>query len=376
MGLKGVGCALVGRDTADTDQSAALALYALGTAVDVLVTSDPHDTDLDGFVTAGLKKFNDEMGKSTCVKGLWTSEMQANVGDLRATFRSLYYLQRSLRRLIEAADTSAVTVQHVEAYMQTLYDVLNEGMRVVPWPTDPDTTKMRQVTERVGDAITVLQRGAQAYEDFQERRYSRGFVEMLAMGRTAGVTLPESLVRWGPFLADVAQAKSADELESAVNSILAPVGTFREKRTQDAWTTSIASYAGVRGGLEGPLAGERKTEWFGAPSALVGMEVSYGLGDQSVGLLVSVIDVGAYLNYGFSGDQDLENRTEVTLDQVFTPGVFLTLGISKRYPLSFALGGSILQNRRQIVDSEGSSKPKNMWQLSFLIGLDVPLVTF
>lgn len=65
--------------------------------------------------------------------------------------------------------------------------------------------------------------------------------------------MPESVVRGLVLAAEVASAQSAEQVRSALEAVVAPVGSWRMKRRRPM--VSVGALVGVGGGAEWTLAG-------------------------------------------------------------------------------------------------------------------------
>ena len=166
--------------------------------------------------------------------------------------------------------------------------------------------------------------------------------------------LPDSLqgvLRLGVLATKVAQASTADEVQSALASGLDPVGSYLDKRTDPGprmiqrgdgsrkkagYLTILNGYVGLAGGTY--LSTEKGESPQGVfwPTATIGPELGIRTGGKvipNVGLHVELLDLGNLLQA-----RAADATATATLPEVFTPGAHLTLGLG-RSPFVLEAGG-------------------------------------
>ncbi|MGC3999508.1 MAG: hypothetical protein QM767_19535 [Anaeromyxobacter sp.] len=197
--------------------------------------------------------------------------------------------------------------------------------------------------------------------------------------------LPEPVRQAVPFIAQLAQAKSADEARAVIEAAAVPAGAYRDRYRKPV--VALGSFVGVSGGAEAvKLHG---TEWSGVagPFAPVGLTATWPRcgGACHLGVMVSVLNVGALVSTRFQADtstsggetKTVGNDTTVEWANVLTPGVFGTVGIG-RSPFTLGAGLQVLPARQvEITDGSGtrSSTTPAVQGLVFL-GVDVPIFAF
>jgi len=189
------------------------------------------------------------------------------------------------------------------------------------------------------------------------------------------------------FLAQVAQAHSADEVSNILQAAAVPVGTYKLKFRKPMF--AINAIVGVS--LGGEILSLNKTSKSGAfgPFAPIGIHATVPFGNHwmNVGGFLSVVNVGTLVTARFQSDSGIgDDGTKKTVDtaptvdflNLLSPGLFLTMGIA-RSPLMVGVGAQVIPARTiEVVD-------KNMMQTTttipavqvlFIAGLDVPIFTF
>jgi hypothetical protein len=186
--------------------------------------------------------------------------------------------------------------------------------------------------------------------------------------------------------AALADASSSEGVRHALEAWADPVGSFRERRRSGAVRVSVVSYVGVAGGVEWvqdvvpdmSVKGE-----FAGMFVPVGLELSFGLGDASLGIMASMLNVGTLASLRLGG-LDAETATdtlavssepEFGLQHIFAPGVWVTLGITGRYPVAIGFGVEYAPNLRA-VEGDAGTVERNALRVVGFIGVDLTLFRF
>lgn len=134
--------------------------------------------------------------------------------------------------------------------------------------------------------------------------------------------------------ADVSTAKEAADITNVLTKYALPPASYRTKR-EKKFSIMLNAYAGVGGGYF-----HRTDTASIVLSAPIGIEFSTrGLNRKgSFSLLVTPIDIGNVINYQLVGDKSVEDKSIFRFSNIYSPGVFLVFGLSKRHPFSFGIG--------------------------------------
>lgn len=289
-------------------------------------------------------------------------------------------------------------------------DVIRDGTQAVTaiasaWPTEGYTDRVRKAcsylepASAAGSALLQEDYGTAASEvsilfaQFVQDRFvvAANERDLDAMRMLGKVT---------PFLAEVANAKSSNEVATTLESAAAPVGSYKLKYQRP--TVSINAFVGGLGGTElmrTPAVGGANAETTRSPMiagfAPVGIHATLPFDPSEsggysfhVGALVSVIDVGALTTARFTTEvntsPDATQRTSaspnVGVGQIFSPGVYLTLGLFKT-PLLIGGGASLGPGLRTVdttTKSTGAVESDNIStvRIGGFVAMDLTLLPF
>jgi hypothetical protein len=273
--------------------------------------------------------------------------------------------------------------------------------------TASNTDKLKQdILDR--DNLIKIQHGLQLaeyagniYFDVSTNNYGSAIFNVVAI---LDATLKQNFrfrqefLKYGTFIGNVAQAKSSDEVESAIDAAVLPVGSSRIKK-QSAFNISINSYLGLYGGAENfkvvlPGNGDSngKDNW--KPTlgitAPIGVALSWGLysykssqkikEEGSISLFVPLIDIGAFVNFRLE-DENTALLPEVSLSNIIAPGAYLIYGFPNA-PFSIGGGLQLSPSLRKITKANATVDPNNppvanidkgnAYRFSVFFAVDIP----
>ncbi|CAA9201529.1 hypothetical protein [Flavobacterium collinsii] len=191
--------------------------------------------------------------------------------------------------------------------------------------------------------------------------------------------------KYTSFIANCLDAKTKDELIAALETSANPVGSYRIKRNS-TFNISLNAYAGGFAGTN-----FEKTQIFGftAPAGIylgwgnLGKEPCKGSTDKSTilekvngksfGIFVSLIDVGAVTAFRLKDSKT--EMADVSWDNVFAPGAYLTYGFGK-CPISLNLGGQMGPELKSIAEDGTPNFVEKEWFWRASIVIDISLFDF
>lgn len=184
------------------------------------------------------------------------------------------------------------------------------------------------------------------------------------------------LLKYGSFLAAVANAQNSDEVKEAIKAVVLPAGSSSIKRNSSC-NISLNAYVGgafVFKGKDDESDVNKARVW-----APIGLAFSKGkiefLFIRSFTLFASIIDIGAVTAFRFK-DESAEEIPKFTLKNLVSPGLHAVLGI-KNSPISFGVGYQRLPQLRKInLGGDNKIITDNTWKWNVFIGVDIPLLNF
>lgn len=282
-----------------------------------------------------------------------------------------------------------VNLTRAAAALRATVSLINAVMPVAC--ADPSVATMMALPGRMAELLLAIGRGNLPLIVVETARV------MAAVSLSFG--LPESVVRGLSLAAEVASAQTAEQVRAALDSVIAPVGTWRLKRRRVMF--SLGALVGAGGGMELTLPGAGVIN----PSPLgyvsltgaVGLDASFPAGSSTLGGFLSVIDVGGLLSLPTGNleatvlNEDGTTRTSifdvsprVSPEQVLSPGLYFRWGIFNS-PLVLALGASVtplahrIQETRVAPQGMGAmavSRDVSVFRAGAFLSVDVTLLPF
>jgi hypothetical protein len=195
----------------------------------------------------------------------------------------------------------------------------------------------------------------------------------------------DKILRYGSFMATVAQAKSPDDVEAAIEAVALPTGSARIKR-ETMFNVALNAYSGFYIGHEDvkfSLQNGRFLNSYGI-TAPIGITINWGSnrflgmpahreGHFSHSVFFTAVDIGAIASFRFV-DDTTKTLSKIELRDIISPGIFYSMGIPKT-PLSVNLGYQITPYLRGVSSSSSNFK-SSFSRFSISLCVDIPLLNF
>lgn len=213
--------------------------------------------------------------------------------------------------------------------------------------------------------------------DVKGRKYASavlGVVQLIGAYIPNG-DLEAKLLKYGTFIATVAEAETAEEVEAAIEAAVLPAGSARIKK-ESVLNLSIQSYLGLNY-LDVPdqsnLARIKGKLGVYAPVGISG-SAGFKLLQQrwSLSAFVSVFDVGGIAAFRFV-EADSAIKGDITAGNIFSPGLNVALGLPK-VPIAIGAGYQAGPRLQRINEGVPELSENNAaWGLHYFIVVDIPL---
>jgi len=272
---------------------------------------------------------------------------------------------------------------YYKLYMSAI-DLLEHGISFIDLPLVDLGAATEALIKRQGARwIMVTRNAGELYVDVRTQNYSSAVINTVSIldavfADSLNSDLRQHILRYGTFMANVATAKNSDEVKTAIESIALPAGSASIKK-KTRFNIALNAYVGGFWGNE-YLGDKIGTKWNSITgiAAPVGITVSKPLHwpfrDGSLSAFVSLIDVGAFASYRLN-DDSTANLPEVTLQNIFAPGIGVAYGFPKMpvsLGYSFQLGPALREINPEAATQ--SDRMNKRWQ--FFIAVDIPLINF
>jgi hypothetical protein len=253
------------------------------------------------------------------------------------------------------------------------------------------TTAIDEVSQRLDAFVSIV-------GDVKAKAYPAAIGETIAFLHSYGNQAKSDpalafLEQAGPFIADVASAKTATDTETALQTYALPAGSYTQKQ-REAFSVTLNGYFGITtgaetllGGLQGT--GTARTRWHLGFAAPVGLDFNWGQnlpesvdtsGAEKNGgffqtgawsLFVPVVDVGAVASWrlGSGGGQ----VSSVTWSNIVAPGLYVVWA-KKGSPFSIMFGAQYGPELTKVSTGGGNTIERAALQFpSIQFTFDIPI---
>jgi hypothetical protein len=292
--------------------------------------------------------------------------------EAKAVVRSLAELRSVAQQLRALASNAADYAQSVARLRREAFSAVFATLSTL---REPLATALRLDAEHLAKWTTAIERIGRR---LLERDYAGAVLLALRTLATAD-PVPRSVAQLIALAADVAEAEDASDVTAALDAIAEPVGSWRRKH--DTAGISLTGMVGIEGSFELGLAdaNDPVRDGFGfAPKLAIGVDFHFPIpdGDFRVSLFVPIVDVGnvvsvRFADLGSDSVAETEVLPDVTYAQLFSPGLYATLGLG-RTPLVVGLGASYVPALRT---AEGSDTRTSVLRFGLFLAVDTTLLS-
>jgi len=244
----------------------------------------------------------------------------------------------------------------------------------------------KQYTQAVNDALDIL---TQVHDLTKENTAAVAVQVPGAMDKKTALDklleFAQKVKPYALFMANVADAKSSDDVKAALESVILPVGSSSIKKNTH-FNLSIQSYLGafaVTSHLS--KAAGTWSDKFGV-TAPIGLSLTPGFLSWnrwgSLSLFAELFDLGAIVDYQLKADSTVgsngantavvSKNYSIKLGQIVSPGVYAVYGAGGNLPLAFGFGGQYGPGLSKIDAGTKTVLNNPGWRWNFFLTVDLP----
>lgn len=189
----------------------------------------------------------------------------------------------------------------------------------------------------------------------------------------------ECYLKYGPFIAAVAEAQNANDVKNAISAFALPVGSSRLKK-EHRFSWGLNSYVGLYYSWNSNHTGNNLPRNERGITAPLGIAANWKLPNRlgSISAYGGIIDIGAIFSYKVNTDNSVQSQIE--FGQLLSPSLGLVYGLfmAKKYNIPISIGynyqwGPRLKN----IDKSGNSVLSALTtRHNLFIAIDIPLLNF
>jgi hypothetical protein len=310
------------------------------------------------------KKFYDESNNKFKNK-----EFDNFKDDLKSFVIMLRTIEQNTNTLINKPDKN---INDYETYLDNLDNTLSNTYSLLG-KYFLDSSEVIKI-QKLLDTIHIYRSYTfDIYKSITNRTYSKILPVVLKMFATQINSIVDSssfkkeLIRYTTLYVDITNAKSQEELNSAIYKSVHNSGGYLRKMSED-FTISVNSYPGFFVGHEKI----NSSPFIFTPGFTVPLGVNFQFAHH-YGIFMQVFDIAAAVNYRVNSEGTTSLPEEVTFKQVFSPGAFLSFNFTSTFPLTLNLGVYVTPSLRKIDSSGLTLDQSKSVRLGFNISYDVPL---
>ena len=321
-------------------------------------------------------------------EGKALEELSTAIARLDTDLRRLVVAVDQVKVAIAAAKDDPTKFQATIVLAHAVVELVRTAGDIVPASVFPGHDAGKQ---KLADLLAIVDEIVDATAAAIEGDYATTFTRVatstsLMASHGLGKALPDGLGKYGPFLAEVATAKTPDDVERALDAAAAPVGGGLAKRGSGRRTIALTAYLGWQLGSEytpvsnGNTVSGTQTGVF----APVGVDVTWGVCKKlSLGLMFSAIDLGALASWrtsdpvpaggAIADGSKVETSPEIGFREVLSPGLYGVLGIDR---FALGVGASMSPQLREITKDGMLVEHDSALRVGVFVAIDVTLFPF
>lgn len=265
------------------------------------------------------------------------------------------------------------TVDNYLTGIDGLFEATSEFLEKI---SEKDTTLVpKAIVKDMKKLTNTMKYGVDIFNNLEEKNYgSLIFNVTILLDNYMGdeFKFKDELIKYGTFMATVAQAENSDQIAAAIETAALPSGSSSIKR-KSSFNVSLNAYVGWFGGSEKIVDSGEESFVTGLTSP-IGVAVSWGrieLGIiQGFTLFASIIDIGAITTYRFDDNNDAQDLPELSFENIIAPGIHGYINF-RNSPLSLGGGYQLGPSTREI---NGVNESIRRWHIT--LAVDIPLMNF
>lgn len=146
--------------------------------------------------------------------------------------RALEEVDRLARKAEQAKEDSSAQITNNQYFQvaEATLDAMTSLVQISLGVSDDDATCEKGKRECIAASLMAATEVAAAAEATSRGDYQAALVSIFAFATRVGADIPDPLLKYGGFLADLVAAKTSEDVEKALKAVAAPVGSYKVKR--------------------------------------------------------------------------------------------------------------------------------------------------
>tara|TARA_R110000868_G_scaffold235273_8_gene489141 strand:+ start:48167 stop:50134 length:1968 start_codon:yes stop_codon:yes gene_type:complete len=317
------------------------------------------------------------------------NDLKTIVRDFNSKIQTLSVSLKTIQKITESGDK--LTIEQFYTYSNEIIEILDviESFKKI----DPNLP-----TQSLNELLYFADKANSIINNLSAKNYASLVMDVTIVLDSLNIPLNDQFLKYGTFIANVAEAESSEQVKAAIETAVLPVGSSQIKRNAK-FSISINSYVGlsmfnqsyvidsIASDSASKLASLEYDNFLTFDSfglhAPIGIEFAWGIDKnfwplkrvQSFSLFFPLIDLGSIVSFRVDDKNEKLDVPTITLDNVFVLGCYAVFGF-KNIPLSMGVGFQKGPQLREVAIENKSSLPvlaERDWGLGIFISADIPL---
>ena len=305
---------------------------------------------------------------------IWWYKME--LSKLLAFTETINESSKEIRRLI--SDHQKPTSQNIHDYLGTTIDMTEFTLDVIHhyYKQDKDKddhmeyfTLAREVNNLYLNTVTenyalAMHNALNILGDFMNITDTNGHKVTAITAKTLNI-----LTTTGTFIANMADAKTPDQVKAAIDAVALPVGSSSFKKYH-LWNLNLNAYLGANYNFTHTTNAVNNWDRAFNLAAPVGLNLSFCSLRKggSFSLFIPVIDVGAIVDYQLTATNQIEQK--IYLSNIWTIGAYIVYGFGANLPLALGFGAQYGPGLVKV----GNDINQLSWRVNAFLTFDIPII--
>jgi len=285
---------------------------------------------------------------------------------------------------------SSTTSKFIGQYLEIAAEIINLAENCLHvLPSEITITVRKEVARIKSEFLPILRHGNNILGSLEIKEYGKALYEadtflskiFVLFGNDSSSKFEDirkTYLKYGIFIASVAEAKSSKDVKEAIKAIALPTGSSRIKKERH-FSISLNAYVGVYHSWNKQYNSIKLPKTETGVSVPIGFAVNWGhFLSGSLSAYGGIVDVGAIFTYKVNTDSTV--KSDIQFGQLLSPSIGFIYGLPviKKYNIPLSIGANYQWGPKlKSVDEKGNSiLPLLARRFNVFIAVDIPILNF
>jgi hypothetical protein len=286
--------------------------------------------------------------------------------------------------------SSSSTSKFISQYLELATEIINLAENCLNiLPSEITATVRKEITLIKSEYAPVLKHGNSILGNIEIKEYGKALYEadtflskiFVLFGNDSSSKFEDirkTYLKYGIFIASVAEAKSSKDVKEAIKAIALPTGSSRIKKERH-FSISLNAYVGVYHSWNKQYDSIKLPKTETGITVPIGFAVNWGhFLSGSLSAYGGIVDVGAIFTYKVNTDSTV--KSDIQFGQLLSPSIGFIYGLPviKKYNIPLSIGANYQWGPKlKSVDEKGNSiLPLLARRFNVFIAVDIPILNF